>query len=587
VDVIARLVPAGKCRLWVASACALAVLSAAAALVPPLILYVIAIALIDRTADPSGLSILQLVFLAIASVVLRIAFLVFARVTAGQAAIMVTRSVRAQTADKIGTLPLGTLAESRPGDFETMLLEDVGVVAEFISERLVELTCAVAMLVLAFAIACARDWRAACAGAALVAAAAVYFAVRASAAGRRFDGERAARDTLGASVFHAVRAAAPEQSLPPSPSAHPVSALAQAYDAALRPRFDLAASLRAQRRAFGVALPAVVVVGMLWFGGQAVDVAAVFLFAALGVRISGALSTTLVAGTWIAPARAGARRILALLAIPSTASGTEEPAGPPSLRFSHVAFSYGGSASGRAAVLRDVDFLAQAAAVTAIVGPSGAGKTTITRLAARFWDADGGAVEFAGVDVRKTPLDWLMRQISFVFQDVTLLDDTIAANLRLAQPDATDDDLVRAATAAAAHGFISALPEGYKTLVGDRGLRISRGERQRLQLARAFLKDAPVLILDEPTSSLDPATEGEVYEALATFAKGKTVLVVTHRLATIASADSIVVLGADGTVSAQGTHAQLLATSPLYAALWEDYHAAIDVAATAQEAPAR
>ncbi len=311
------------------------------------------------------------------------------------------------------------------------------------------------------------------------------------------------------------------------------------------------------------------------------------MFAALGVRISGALSTTLVAGTWIAPARAGARRILALLAIPSTASGTEEPAGPPSLRFSHVAFSYGGSASGRAAVLRDVDFLAQAAAVTAIVGPSGAGKTTITRLAARFWDADGGAVEFAGVDVRKTPLDWLMRQISFVFQDVTLLDDTIAANLRLAQPDATDDDLVRAATAAAAHGFISALPEGYKTLVGDRGLRISRGERQRLQLARAFLKDAPVLILDEPTSSLDPATEGEVYEALATFAKGKTVLVVTHRLATIASADSIVVLGADGTVAAQGTHAQLLATSPLYAALWEDYHAAIDVAATAEEAPAR
>lgn len=114
MDVIARLVPAGKCRLWVASACALAVLSAAAALVPPLILYVIAIALIDRTADPSGLSILQLVFLAIASVVLRIAFLVFARVTAGQAAIMVTRSVRARTADKIGTLPLGTLAESRP-----------------------------------------------------------------------------------------------------------------------------------------------------------------------------------------------------------------------------------------------------------------------------------------------------------------------------------------------------------------------------------------------------------------------------------------------------------------------------------------
>jgi len=236
-----------------------------------------------------------------------------------------------------------------------------------------------------------------------------------------------------------------------------------------------------------------------------------------------------------------------------------------------VTFAYPGSAAGRGDVLCGVDVTAPAGAVTAIVGPSGSGKTTLTRLAARFWDVDRGAVEIGGVDVRDVALDALMRGITCVFQDVSLLDDTVAVNLRLGRPGASDADVIAAARAAGAHDFISAMPAGYDTVIGDRGLRLSRGERQRLQIARAFLKEAPIVILDEPTASMDPATEAEISAALAPLLAGKTVLLVAHRLSTVVDADRIVVLDRAGRVEAQGTHAELLTASPTYAAMWRAY----------------
>jgi ATP-binding cassette subfamily B protein IrtA len=169
------------------------------------------------------------------------------------------------------------------------------------------------------------------------------------------------------------------------------------------------------------------------------------------------------------------------------------------------------------------------------------------------------------------PLDLLMRHISFVFQDVSLLDDTVAANIRLGLPDASDDALFAAARTARAHDFIMSLPQGYATLVGDRGLSLSRGERQRIQIARALLKDAPIVILDEPTASMDPQNELLVQEALAPLFSGKTLLVVAHRLSTIVAADKIVVFEEGGTVAAEGTHAKLLQTCPAYAQMWFDY----------------
>jgi ATP-binding cassette subfamily B protein len=264
-----------------------------------------------------------------------------------------------------------------------------------------------------------------------------------------------------------------------------------------------------------------------------------------------------------------------LLERPPVVEGTAELPADMTLRFVHADFSYA-AGGGERRVLADIDFVAQAGQVTAIVGPSGAGKTTLTRLAARLWDVDRGSVTLGGVDLRSFPVDALMRRVTCVFQDVALLDDTVAANIKLGCPEAGDEEMARAAAAAGAHAFISALPSGYATLVGDRGLHLSRGERQRLQIARAILKDAPVVILDEPTASMDPATELEIQSALAPLFRGKTVLVVAHRLATIVGADRIVVLGRDGRIEAQGTHAQLLTGSLTYARMWSDYKACLD-----------
>jgi ATP-binding cassette subfamily B protein len=236
--------------------------------------------------------------------------------------------------------------------------------------------------------------------------------------------------------------------------------------------------------------------------------------------------------------------------------------------------------------LRDVAFTAAPGKVTAIVGPSGSGKTTLLRLAAGFWKPDRGTVEVDGVDLQAIASDALAQRIGYVFQDVFLLNDTIAENLRIGNPDATDEQIQGAAQAARAHEFISALPDGYETMVGDRGLNLSRGERQRLQIARALLKDAPILLLDEPTASVDPATEWEIQQSLNALLRGKTVLAVTHRLGTIVDADQIVVLDRDGRIEASGTHAQLLENSLTYARLWSDYSGAIDwIAAEGASAP--
>jgi len=197
------------------------------------------------------------------------------------------------------------------------------------------------------------------------------------------------------------------------------------------------------------------------------------------------------------------------------------------------------------------------------------------RLVPRLWEATDGAVELGGVDVRTLPLDELLSRISMVFQDVFLFHGTIRENLRLARPDATDAQIDAACRAARAYDFIQALPRKYDTLLGERGARLSGGEKQRLSIARAILKDAPVLLLDEATAFADPENEARIQEALSELCEGRTVLVVAHRLSTIATADHIVVLDG-GRVNDQGTHEELLARCALYQRLWRSHTEALD-----------
>jgi ATP-binding cassette subfamily B protein len=231
---------------------------------------------------------------------------------------------------------------------------------------------------------------------------------------------------------------------------------------------------------------------------------------------------------------------------------------------SHVTFSYRGHP-----VLRDVSFSMPARSLTALVGPSGSGKTTITRLITRFWDVDEGGVRIGGKDIHALSSDDLLSHISMVFQDVYLFQDTIYNNIRLGRPEATPEQIEAAARAACCHDFIEQLPEKYQTMVGEGGSTLSGGEKQRISIARAILKDAPIVLLDEATAALDPENEHFIQGAINDLVRNKTVVVIAHRLHTIVGADQIVVLDA-GEVVDTGTHAELLARPGLYATLWEE-----------------
>jgi ATP-binding cassette subfamily B protein IrtB len=230
--------------------------------------------------------------------------------------------------------------------------------------------------------------------------------------------------------------------------------------------------------------------------------------------------------------------------------------------FNHVTFGYG-----TAPVVKDVTFTADEHSLTALVGTSGSGKTTITRLITRYDDPRSGTISIGGADLRHIdPID-LNRNVAVVFQDVYLFDDTIRANIAMAHPDASDDDIRRAAEAAHIDEFIDRLPDGYDTRVGEIGGSLSSGERQRISIARAILTNAPIVILDEPTAALDTESEVAVQHAIDALVADKTVIVIAHRLSTVVNADHIIVLD-DGKIIEQGQHANLIATGGRYARLW-------------------
>ncbi|RFS45604.1 ABC transporter ATP-binding protein [Micromonospora craniellae] len=234
------------------------------------------------------------------------------------------------------------------------------------------------------------------------------------------------------------------------------------------------------------------------------------------------------------------------------------------ITFDRVSFGY----TPDEPVLRDVDLRCPQGAVTAVVGPSGSGKTTLGRLIPRFFDVDAGSIFIGGVDVRSIPQETLLGSIAIVFQDVVLVRDTIRENIRLGRPGATDAEVENAARAARIHETITALPRGYDTMVSGRAGVLSGGQRQRITIARAILQDAPIVLLDEATAYVDPENERAVQQALGQLARGRTLVVVAHRLYTIRNADQIVVLDA-GRVVERGTHDSLLAARGRYHAMWE------------------
>lgn len=229
------------------------------------------------------------------------------------------------------------------------------------------------------------------------------------------------------------------------------------------------------------------------------------------------------------------------------------------IEFNHVAFSYNGNEP----VLKDVSFTAKQGKVTALVGPSGSGKSTAAKLAARFWDINSGHITLGDTNITNIDPEILLNNYTIVFQDVTLFNDTVMENIRLGKREASDEEVLKAAKIAMCDDFVSNMPKGYQTVIGENGSTLSGGERQRISIARAILKDAPVILLDEATASLDVENETKIQSALSKLIKNKTVLVVAHRMRTIENADKVVVL-ADGYVAEQGEPKDLLKQKGLY-----------------------
>ncbi|MEM0985067.1 MAG: ABC transporter ATP-binding protein [Pseudomonadota bacterium] len=305
----------------------------------------------------------------------------------------------------------------------------------------------------------------------------------------------------------------------------------------------------------------------LWFVSTgSLSLPALIFFVLLGANYSQPLLKLFNQFHSLAHISMGSTLVADLLAEPPQTDTDQRVAFPNhDIAFEGVSFGYTDQD-----VLHDVSFLAKTGEITALVGPSGSGKSTVASLVPRFWDVGSGRVTIGGINVRDVGLDQLMDTVAFVFQDTFLFSGTIADNIRFGRPDASDAEVEAAAKAARAHDFIIRMDKSYETPLGEHGAALSGGERQRLAIARAILKDAPIIILDEATAFADPDNEAAIQEAIGALTRGRTLIVVAHRLHTIAPAHQILVMK-DGRLVERGRHDDLLSGDGLYARMWTDY----------------
>ena len=307
-------------------------------------------------------------------------------------------------------------------------------------------------------------------------------------------------------------------------------------------------------------ISSVALTGSVLLVNGSIDVLTLFLFLMAASRMYDPMQGALQNLAAVIAMRTNVGRMNEILEYPvQTGSETMSNQGCD-IVFDHVGFAYNSGET----VLKDVSFTAKQGEVTALVGPSGGGKTTVSRLAARFWDNQKGCITVGGMDISKIDPEKLMSLYSIVFQDVTLFDNTILENIRLGRKGATDEEVLAAAKLANCEEFAEKLPDKWNTNIGENGCALSGGERQRISIARAFLKDAPIILLDEATASLDVENETAIQEALSRLIKNKTVLIIAHRMRTVAGADQVVVLSG-GIVAEQGSPAELYARKGLYA----------------------
>lgn len=472
-------------------------------------------------------------------------------------------SGRISLAEHLRKLSLGFLSRRDPGDLSSMLITDFTMAETGISHHLPQLMGALVMPLLAFLSLVWIDWRMAVAMFVSVPLALLVLwvstGVQQKLSGRQIAakinaGNRLEEYLQGIRVMKAYN-------LLGDRFVRLRDAFAELRRACIRQEALLGPFVLLSITLVRAGLTLMVLCGTYLLLGGELSLLTFVLFLVVGSRVFDPLTSALTNFAEFRYFSIAGGRILSLMNEPEMKGNREAPA-DGDLTLEHVSFAYQDKE-----VLHDVSFTLHKNSLTALVGPSGSGKSTLMKLCARFYDPQHGRICLDGIPLNEIEPESLMRRISMVFQDVYLFQDTVRNNIRFGRSDATDAEIEEAARRACCHDFIMRLPQGYDTPVGEGGCTLSGGEKQRISIARAILKDAPIILLDEATASLDPENEVEVQKAIDSLISGRTVIVIAHRLKTICNADHIVVLN-HGEVVEEGTHDELLALHGLYHRLW-------------------
>jgi ATP-binding cassette subfamily B protein len=471
---------------------------------------------------------------------------------------------RTSLAERLRKLPLGFFGSRDPGDLTTMMLGDYSLVEQSISHHIPQLVSAIALPALAFVCLLFIQWQLALAMfiALPVSVLIIYltnsFQVRLSKSHIKAKVDAASRLQEYLLGMREIKAH--------NLSGTRFERLRDAFHRLMKESIKIEASMGpVMMSATGLmraGLTLVIFVGAYLLAGAEMTLPVFLIFILLGTRVYEPLQVVMINYAEMKYATVSADRIMEIQQQPVQAGTGDAPEGNR-IEFQNVTFAYEDHD-----VLKDVSFTIEPKTVTALVGPSGSGKSTVTRLIARFWDVQGGCIRLGGQDIREIDPEKLLSRISMVFQDVYLFKDTIGNNIRVGRVDASRQDVEEAARQACAHDFIMALPRGYDTPVGEGGCTLSGGEKQRISIARALLKDAPIVLLDEATASLDPENETNVQRAINALVANKTVVIIAHRLKTVRGADNIIVLDNAGVAEA-GRHQELMYREGLYHHLWD------------------
>lgn len=556
--------------------------SAACMLVPYWAVYRILTELLANAGDTGGIDAGLLVkwgWIAFLGLVGGLILLYAALMASHVAAFRILYGLRVRLSEHIGRLPLGYLNGTSTGAIKKTMEQNIEKIENFIAHTIPDMVNVVATVVLMFAIFFSLDGWLAAVGLAVIAVSVIlqfsnFMGKKAQEFTRiYFD----AQERMSASAVQYVRGMPVVKIFGQSVrSFRQFNAEIEAYKTYALKVCD---TYQPGMVAFTVLLNSLVTfffpIGILLVGGSPgnIALAAVWLFFIVmgpGVASPGYKLMYLGGGTReINEGVVRIDRIFDRRPVPEPA----EPRVPTTydIEFRHVGFSYSNEAEAtRTEALRDISFTARQGEITALVGPSGSGKSTVANLIPRFWDVGQGEIRIGGIDIREIATERLMDIVSFVFQETFLFYDTLYENIRTGRPDATHEEVVAAAKAAQCHEFIERLPDGYATRIGDRGVYLSGGEAQRVCVARAILKNAPVLVLDEATAFADPENEWKMQQALQHLIRDKTVIIIAHRLSSIVAAQQILVLR-QGQLVQSGRHEVLSKTDGVYKKMWDAY----------------